>query len=511
MSRGRVLAALIVSALLVVFSHPFTVPGFDALADAPNGGLAWIALVPWWLAVRDAAPAEVFRRTWLFATLSFLGTLFWLVTAMHGFGGVPLPIAIVALVVLCAFLGALHAGGAWLAASSHLPRATLIPLAWAGAEWVRSTALTGFPWGNLGYTQWRFPLLLQIADLGGVHSIAALIVLVNVALAESLAVRRRARPLAITAAASLALTVAYGFPRARLVDRDRAGRDTVKVALLQGDVTQDRKNDPAHDGAVRALYAGMQREAERARPDLVVWPEAAVPGGIHVRTTVLEPKVLPEPNATWLLAGTATGWHEGEDLLAHNSAVLVGPGRRVAGLYHKTHLVPFGEYVPLRRALWFVRKLTRGAGSFIPGRSHAPLAFPGGSFGVLICYEDIFPSVARATTREGADFLVNITNDAWYGHSSAPHQHLGFAVLRAVETRRALVRSAQTGVSASIDSTGRVEARTRIFEGPRILHATPALGGPRSVYLEIGDCFAAGALAIAVSAARIGIGRKRTR
>lgn len=511
MSRGRVLAALILSALLVVVSHPFAVPGFDLLADAPNGALAWIALVPWWLTVRDATPEAVFRQTWLFATLFFLGTLFWLVTAMHGFGGVPMPIAVVALFLLCAFLGALHAGGAWLAASSHLPRAALMPLAWAGAEWVRSIVLTGFPWANLGYTQWRFPLLLQIADLGGVHLIAALIVLVNVAIAESLAAHRRARPLAIAAVAALALTAAYGFPRARAVDRDRGGRSVVKVALLQGDVTQDRKNDPAHDGAVRALYARMQRDAELTGPDIVVWPEAAIPGGIHVRTTVLEPKVLPEPNAAWLLAGTATGWHEGEALLAHNTAVLVAPGRRVAGLYHKTHLVPFGEYVPLRRALWFVRKLTRGAGSFLPGTSHAPLAFPGGSFGVLICYEDIFPAVARHTVEEGADFLVNITNDAWYGHSSAPYQHLGFAVLRAVETRRALVRAAQTGVSASVDSTGRVVARTRIFEGPSILQATPARGGPGSLYLDVGDCFAAGALAAAVFAARAGTGRNRSR
>lgn len=500
MSRGRAIAALILSALLVVFSHPFALPGFDALADAPNGALAWIALVPWWLAVRGAAPREAFLRTWLFATLFFLGTLFWLVTAMHGFGDVPLPISLVLLLGLCLFLGSMHAGAAFLSARTHSP-AVVIPFAWAGAEWVRSIALTGFPWANLGYTQWRFPLLLQIADLGGVHLIAALIVLVNVAIAEWITVRRRARPLAIAAAAALALTFLYGVPRARAVDRDRAGRDTVHIALLQGDVTQDRKNDPAHDDAVRALYAGMQRDAELIGPDLVVWPEAAIPGGIHVRTTVLERKVLPEPNAVWLLAGTATGWHEGDALLAHNTAVLVGPGRRVAGLYHKTHLVPFGEYVPLRRALWFVRKLTRGAGSFIPGTSHAPLIFPGGSFGVLICYEDIFPSVARATTREGADFLVNVTNDAWYGHSSAPYQHLGFAVLRAVETRRALVRSAQTGVSASINSTGRIEARTGIFEGPRVLQTRPARGGPASLYLAIGDCFAAAALAVAVFAA----------
>jgi apolipoprotein N-acyltransferase len=504
-----VLAPAFVSGLLVTLSHPFAPAGVPWLGGW-NGLLAWVALVPWWLSVRGEAPHEAFRRTWLFAATFFAGTLYWVVIALHRFGGVDAATSVLLLLLLAAFLATFHAPAAALAAYARdrmrLPPELSMPVLWAGAEWLRASLFTGFPWSNLGYTQWRVLPVAQIADLTGVHGVAALVVAVNVAIAEIAVRAPRARRRLAVAAAMLALAMVYGASRIRDVDADRAARPLVRVALVQGNVSQDQKHDEGEADRIRAIYAGQLEAAEASLPDLVVWPEAAIPGGIHVRSAWLPDADLPAPNSTWLLAGTATWWDENGERLAHNSALLVAPGRRIAASYHKSHLVPFGEYVPWKRLFFFARKLTRYSGDFRPGTDPSPLPFPKARLGVLICYEDVFPDPARAETAAGADLLVNVTNDAWYGRSSAPWQHLSMSVFRAIETRRAVLRSTQTGVTAEIDSSGRLRRATALFEGPEAMIVEAAAGGPGSFYVHAGDLF--GVACVAAGAALAGLARR---
>lgn len=511
MSRPRLLAAA--SGVLLVFSHPFAVPGFDLLADAPNGLLAWIALVPGWLAIRDASPGEAFRRGWILASVHFLGALFWIVVALHQYGQLPLAVSIGLLLLLAPFLGVWYGLAAWAARragpAGGLAAAIAFPFAWTAAELLRSTLFTGFPWGHVGWTQWRFPWVLQAADLGGAHLIALVLVGANVAIAEAVADRGRRAAGAGTVAALLGATLAYGA--VRLATLPASTGPLVEVALVQANVAQNDKHDRAADEAVMARYRAALADAEASGADLVVWPEGAIPRGVHLRAQQLPPRVLDAPNRGWLLTGAATWWDEGNRRHAYNSALLVGPGGRIDARYHKTHLVPFGEYVPLPRLLFFVRTLVRDRLDFRPGPGPDPLVWRTGarevSLGVLICYEDVFPGIARAAVARGADLLVGITNDAWYGTTSAAYQHLVPAVFRAVETRRPVVRAAQTGISAVIAPDGRVVARTALGEGPVVLRHAVRTGGPATLHGRFGD--AVGFLALAVSVALAAAPRRR--
>ena len=511
-TRRRETLLAIASGALFTLAHPLAIGNWVALGDAPTGVLAWVALVPLWLAVREAPPWRAFRAGWVFGSVAFLGTIYWVYIAMSQFGGIPPPMSAVLTVVLCTFLGLFPATSVGLArgldARGSVPAAVALPLSWAAVEWMRNYVLTGFPWSNLAYTQWKLLLVAQAADVVGLYGLIALIVFVNIALADLLVAWRprlgTPSPSTATharvAAALLAITLVYGLVRLRYVDAWMEPRPTIAVALLQGNISQDKKYAKGFRQRILDAYQGEQQKAEEAGAELVVWPEASLPGAVHVRSARVPDKEMPVENRAWVLLGAASYWHEGETLMAQNSALLVAPGKKITGRYHKSHLVPFGEYVPMKRLLFFAKKLTQAAGNFVQGAEEdiAPLKFLDEDgdwvrFGVLICYEDIFPEVARLETQRGAEFLVNITNDAWYGRTSAPFQHVAMTVFRAIENRRSVVRSGQTGVSAFVDPVGRVRARTAIFEGPLSLDVEVPRGGPASFYVRYGDVFAAAA------------------
>lgn len=495
-------ACLAASCAMLVAAHPFA---FHDAAFLGGGPLAWVALVPWWLAIRTDAPRDAMRRTWWTMTFFFLGLAAWLYVALHDFGGLTPLASVSGMGLLACWLAVFPAAAAGVARASG--SAFVLPVAWAATEWLRGILFTGLPWGNLGYTQWRFPAVAQLAEVAGVHGVAALVVLVNVAIAEAIATRRGRPALAILAILPVLL---FGVFRMRAVEADRASRPSLRVALAQGNISQDQKHDRAFDDEVRRRYNFELLAAEKAGADLAVWPEAAIPAAVHVRSAELPQSELYESNATWLLAGAATYWDEDGQRFAHNSALLVAPGRVIAGRYDKSHLVPFGEYVPMRRILFFLERLTQGVGNFLPGDSHRPLVTTRARLGVLICYEDIFPDVARAFAANGADVLVNITNDAWYGHGSAAWQHASMVVFRAIENRRAVVRAAQTGISQVVDPAGRIVATTQAWTGPVSLVADVPIGGPQSLYVHVGEWFAAACLGASVACVRMLPRRART-
>ena len=188
----------------------------------------------------------------------------------------------------------------------------------------------------------------------------------------------------------------------------------------------------------------------------------------------------------------------------YNSAYLVGPDTTVLGRYDKIHLVPFGEYIPLRHLLFFLDKLVAGIGDFRSGEAYTVMAIPQGRFAVLICFEGIFPDLVRHFVRHGAQFLVNITNDAWFGYSPASYQHLSMVVFRAVENRLPIVRAANTGISAVIDSTGRLSQQTDLFVRTWIKARITPAAGATTFYTRWGDLFAYGC--VLVTAVSLGWG-----
>jgi apolipoprotein N-acyltransferase len=365
-----------------------------------------------------------------------------------------------------------------------------LPVAWVAFDLIRSFLLTGFPWAMLGHSQYRMLPLIQIADITGVYGITWLIVLANVVLYRVLRALSGADvPYPVKSAVVLVITLTatlfYGF--SRLNGPEAASGTPMRVALIQGNIPQDVKWSPAFRDETVSIYERLTREAGKGGVDLVVWPESAVPFFFQDEPQQAERiRGLARELNAWLLLGSPAHELRNDRNTLLNSAFVIAPGGETVARGDKLHLVPFGEYVPLKRLLPFVDKLVVGIGDFSPGEHATPLNIGRTQAGLLVCYEGIFPELARDYVRNGARILVNITNDAWYGRSSAPYQHFSIAVFRAVETRTPLLRAANTGITAIIDQNGHVRTMTGLFvEGFRTGEVRP--GSADSLYLRIGD------------------------
>ena len=274
----------------------------------------------------------------------------------------------------------------------------------------------------------------------------------------------------------------------------------LNIAAVQGNIGQDQKWSPAMRLATIETYIGLSEQAlakGHNPPALFVWPETALPFPVNDNPyfNALKREFIKK-DRIWLLAGApfykrvAGRASSGEDqgILSYNSAYLINPEGVAIDRYDKQHLVPFGEYIPFRRFLPLPGPLVDNIGDFSTGRPEKPLSCQGAEIGVLICFESIFPELAREWTATGANLLVNITNDAWFGRSSAPWQHLSMAVFRAVENRRSLVRSANTGVSAFIDPLGRMSATTPLFKPAYLVEEVPLLQAG-TIFVSFGHYF----------------------
>lgn len=270
----------------------------------------------------------------------------------------------------------------------------------------------------------------------------------------------------------------------------------LKAAIIQGNIEQDRKWEPQYQEEVFKIYTDLTMEANSNKPNLMVWPEASTPfyfqSDITYRNLLLD---LVSEVSSYLLFGSPAYEYTGEELKVdnikmYNSAYLASPKRVILSKYDKIHLVPFGEYVPFRRLLFFVYKMVEGIGEFYGGNEYTVMEIPGGKFGVLICFEAIFPDLSRKFVKKGAEFLVNITNDAWFGVSAAPYQHISMAVFRAIENRVFVIRSANTGISTFITPIGEIINPTRLFERKYLIGEIVPMKDSITFYTKYGDVFA---------------------
>jgi apolipoprotein N-acyltransferase len=423
----------------------------------------------------------------------FTGTLYWITGVMVTYGGMPLPLGILVNAMLVAYLALFPAVFAvvMVVVARRMGRSALLlsPAVWVTLEFARGHLFTGFPWVLLGYSQTAVLPVAQIASVFGVYGVSALVVLGNVALTSVFADRGRARvALAVSIAAVLVVTMLWGGWRLGQGTWTDEGTP-VRVALVQGNVAQEDKWTPALRDRILETYLGMTRQAIAQDAGLIVWPESSLPfyfeedleGGERIRR-------LAREGRAHLLVGSDE-IDRGPPMRFFNSAFLVQPDGETGAVYRKIRLVPFGEYVPLRNVLFFAGTIVEAVADFSPGDEPVMLPMDGHLLSTAICYEVVYPDLIRDFVRSGSHLLTTITNDAWFGRSSAPYQHFEQAAMRSIETGRYLVRSANTGISGLVDPYGRVIARTELFE-PAVLMGEVRMLEGMTVYARIGDRFA---------------------
>jgi apolipoprotein N-acyltransferase len=458
--------------------------------------LAWFSLVPLLFAVRGKGAYQGFLLGSLAGFVFNLGLVYWVTVSMTTYGKLPMVLAVLVLCLfalyLSLFISVPVCCSCYVEKKQGIDSTITLPFFWIASEYTRSWFLTGFPWENFGYSQYQILPIIQMADITGVYGISFLLVMVNGAvfsLLDSLFVKK-AVPYRKIAVAGMLLAASLGYGWLRLTDSEQERGAAVKAALVQGNISQDVKWDPAFLDETMKIYSRLTLDTVSQKPDLVIWPEAATPFNFQTEKTyqALVASVMGTTGA-YLLLGSPAWERTAEGIEYFNSAFLVSPDGKIQGRYDKMHLVPYGEYVPLKQFFPFIEKMVVGIGDFSSGKEAKILHFPGGSFGTLICYEIIFPDLVRRFAKNGASFLVNITNDAWFGRTSAPYQHLSMAVLRAVENRRSIARAANTGISAFIDANGSIVQQTSLFT-PASITGIIFKKAEKTFYTNYGDLFA---------------------
>jgi apolipoprotein N-acyltransferase len=483
------LLALVTGILLALSFPRFGQPAF-----------AWVALVPLLVAlaarpqrVGRFRPLRAFGLGWIAGVAYFAGTVYWTGAVVRTYGGLSLPVAVFAAAALVAYLALFPALFAlvigWLIGRVGAVALLLAPAVWVTAELGRAHFWSGFPWVLLGYSQIRVLPVAQFASLFGVYGVSALVALSSAALAYVLVTRSRQAAIAAAAAgAAIVLVAVWGHGRLRDGSLARAGTP-MRVAIVQGNVPQDQKWNPARAGIILERYLTMTRSAALDGAHLVVWPESSTPfyfeedraGAERVRAVV-------RASGVDLLFGSDQ-IERGDPPAYYNSAFMLRPDGSTAAVYRKMYLVPFGEYVPLKRLLFFVGPVVEAMADFSPGREVVMLPVDGAPISTAICYEIVYPGLVRRAVLAGSRLLTTITNDAWYGQSSAPYQHFEQAAMRAIEQGRYLVRSANTGISGMVDPYGRVIRQSALFETVVLVGDVRLLDG-LTVYGRIGDLLA---------------------
>jgi apolipoprotein N-acyltransferase len=453
----RVLAALALGASFALALPPFHLVPFAAVALT---GLVWLV---------DSAsgPRAAFALGWLFGFGHFLAGLWWIVNALLLFGLQFLPVYPVVIgflpSILAVFIG-LACSALKMTPLAGPARVLAFAAWWTALEWVRGHVFSGFPWNLAGYT-WAFSdAMIQLAALGGVYALSFLIV-AAASMPALLAERRTPRAVWMSVgAAVLALIAAYGYGAARLAGAPPLGADNVPGVMLrvvQPNVSQAAKwNRARHEQNFRH-HLDLSAAPGREPITHVIWPETAATFFLDEQPAALALIARTLPKDGLLLTGTPRrGTQDGERRL-WNSLVAVDGNGRVVATFDKFHLVPLGEYVPLKDYLPLT-KVVEGASDYSAGPGPRTLRLPGlPPVSPLICYEVIFPGrVLDPADRPG--WLLNVTNDGWYGDSPGPRQHFAIARLRAVEEGLPLIRSANTGISGVVDAYGRVVAKLEL-------------------------------------------------
>jgi apolipoprotein N-acyltransferase len=470
--------------------------------------------------LRGQPPLRAFTLGLVTGTVYFAGTVYWTGTVIIAFGDVNPIVAMVGMILLSAYL-ALYPAVACLVTSRFVARVGaaglfIAPMAWIATEYLRGYFLTGFPWVPLGNSQVTVLPVAQLASVLGVYGLSALVAYINATLAYSLVTSGRQRISAVVSAVAVLVAIG-GWGAWRIANGSLTREGTpIRIGLIQGNIAQEDKWNPAHARRIFTTYIAMTRDAVRRGAEYVIWPESSTP------FTFEDP--LGDPAGDAMLRELAREVHVpilfGSDQIIrrqpietselYNAAYQLDPDGKTIALYRKIKLVPFGEFFPFQKWIAFAAPLVN---RFVPFREGTgPVMLPVGSHraSTAICYEVVFPSLARAAVAQGSELLTTVTNDGWYGYSSAPYQHWELASMRAIEQGRYLARAANTGISGIVDPYGRVITRSGIFEQVGLVGEARFLTS-RTVYSLIGDVIAYVAIALTVLAATFSRGHRGSR
>lgn len=452
---------------------------------------AWFALVPLFAAIKEAKPLKVVLYSFLCGFLFWVMTIFWLVN-----------VTATGMIVLSAYLSlyfVLFASGYRFLRDrlKFWQRLLFVPCLWVAMEFARGLLVSGFPWALLAYSQTSNLAALQVADICGAFGVSFLIVFSNVFIFEIIG-ELRAKKSVTRARIVVPLVIIlawFGYGGYRIFESPKIV-SSVRIAVVQGNIPQEIKWVSSFRENIFKKYQ-LLSEISRLKnePDLMIWPETSFPDYFEFGADPVGLKSFISSMDVPLLAGSIRL----DKAHYYNSALLFASNGALAGIYDKIHLVPFGEYLPLRTSLPFLAQIVP-IEDFTPGEALRIFSVRGRSaavlkFGVLICFEDILSDLARGFVSRGADFLVNMTNDAWFGDTASPYQHMQASVLRAIENRVYVVRAANTGISCIIDDVGRLVTSVRDESGKEAF-VTGHAGGVvmktsrRSCYSKIGDLFA---------------------
>jgi apolipoprotein N-acyltransferase len=498
-------------------------------------GLAWVAVAPLLVALLrtrapetlqldgpvrllPATPWQGFVLGYLCGILWFAGTCYWIFDTMHRYGGLPIPAAALALILFCMYVGLYHgmfglllavvagssvagpgvgaksAGVKSAVSSASIRRALVVaPFLWVAVELAR-TRITAFPWELLGYSQAGNFALTRISTFAGVYALSFEIALVNSVFAAAFLAPKERRKWLLVAACAAAVMLQTGrlLAPAPVTTDHTALLVQPNIPIQEGPMwTKEYFEDTLRDLSAISLHPGGQREDRHY--DLIVWPES--PSPFYTNDPLFRDAVsaLARQSGTWVVAGsiglTPAMHGGGPGSQIFNSAALINPQGAWVQRYDKVHLVPFGEYLPFPQLFAFAGGLTKEVGEFQRGVSRTPLEAGDERLGMFICYESIFPDEVRQGPLQGAQVLVNISNDGWYGDSGAWAQHLQQTQMRAIENERWLLSATNTGMTASIDPYGRIVAATE--RKVRTALAAPySLNAGTTFYTRHGDWFA---------------------
>jgi apolipoprotein N-acyltransferase len=508
--------ALYIRALLTALLLALAMPGITGWWP-----LLFVALTPLLSALGRLSTKQTVCMGLTCGLFYYTSQFYWIISVLQRFGGLHPALATLALLTLAAYMAiyitlfCLLLNRLLIRSRSRGQGAALLlltaPTVWTGLDFLRGFLCTGLPWMDLGYALYGQPLLIQAADLGGHHLITFSVVLIN-ALIFWLIERIRASfssssntsdyhfGYPMTVFLLLSCLGGYSVLRYQQISSEAVAADTAFVSAVQGNIEQSEKWSPMQKEKTveRYLTLSAQALAGEEKPELIVWPETALPFYPAREPLMNRVRAFVRKNEIQLLTGSPYFTIDPQDqtpVTYSNSALLLDSSGRLSARYNKQHLVPFGEYIPLRTYFWFIKPLVELIGDFTPGDSFDPLDADTIQAGALICFESIFPDIARQETVNGANLLVNLTNDAWYGKSSAPYHSWAMTVFRAVENRRSLVRAANTGISGFISPTGEIYKETKLFKAQAINARIPLLTG-QTFFMHGGYRFGAICLAL---------------
>lgn len=467
-----------------------------------------LVAVSGWRGRPGVHPGQTFRRGAMLGAVTgvvhYAGTIYWTGAVVETFGGLPAIVALMCAFALAAYMAAYTALACGLIAATvralGTPGLAIAPFAWVAAEFARGHVLGGFPWIPLGSAVVTLLPVAQLASVLGVYGLSGFLVTLATLTAVALTCAGTTRVATASLAAGL-LAVVSVWGAARVADGEltRAGTP-ITVGLIQPNISQAQKWDRAMAGEIARRYDALTRRAVADGAEVVLWPESATPYMFDEDPVQAEAvRRLVRENGVPLLFGTDEV-ERGTPTRFYNSAFMLDPTGAVAAVYRKIQLVPFGEFVPLKSLLFFVSPLVEAVADFAPGTRVTMLPVQGHMASTAICYEVVYPHLIRQAVLEGSELLTTITNDAWYGTSSAPYQHFELASMRAIEQGRYLARAANTGISGLVDPYGRVVVKTGVFEEAVVTAEARFLQG-RTLYATIGDAVALVSLAVALVAA----------